>query len=173
MSSGNPSNSMIPTKSGLVNILTIDLEDYYQVSAFEGIVKREDWNKYESRLERSTYRLLEILEESGKSRSAKGIANEPTPNSSRLAQSAERIANEPTPVASGLEPCTLHPVPCGQSSSPLPLAPHALRFAPRFSIPNPSFRQQRPAHFGPIQNGYIPPPAQRNAGPGRPSANRF
>jgi len=47
----------------MINFLTIDLEDYYQVSAFESVVKREDWDRYESRLERNTYRLLEILEE--------------------------------------------------------------------------------------------------------------
>ena len=110
----------------MLNILTIDLEDYYQVSAFEGIVKREDWNKYESRLERSTYRLLEILEESGIARSAKGTAN------------------EPTPVASGLEPCTLHPVPCGQSSSPLPLAPHASDVLPQASDFSPKISDLSP-----------------------------
>ena len=47
----------------MINLLTIDLEDYYQVSAFEGIVKREHWGKYESRIERNTYRLLEILDQ--------------------------------------------------------------------------------------------------------------
>ena len=41
----------------MVNILTIDLEDYYMVSAFEGVVKREDWHKYESRIERNTHRV--------------------------------------------------------------------------------------------------------------------
>jgi hypothetical protein len=45
----------------MVNILTIDLEDYFMVSAFEGVVKREDWDKYESRIERNTHRLLDIL----------------------------------------------------------------------------------------------------------------
>ncbi len=45
----------------IVNVLSIDLEDYYMVSAFETVVKREDWSKYESRIERNTYRILEIL----------------------------------------------------------------------------------------------------------------
>lgn len=45
----------------IVNVLSIDLEDYYMVSAFESVVKREDWNKYESRIERNTYHLLEII----------------------------------------------------------------------------------------------------------------
>jgi polysaccharide deacetylase family protein (PEP-CTERM system associated) len=47
----------------MINILTIDLEDYFQVSAFENVVKREDWDKYESRIERNTHRLLNILHE--------------------------------------------------------------------------------------------------------------
>ncbi|OPY91679.1 MAG: Peptidoglycan deacetylase [Syntrophus sp. PtaU1.Bin208] len=47
----------------IVNALTIDLEDYYMVSAFESVVKREDWHRYESRIERNTYRVLEILDE--------------------------------------------------------------------------------------------------------------
>ena len=50
----------------MLNILTIDLEDYYQVSAFESVVRREDWDKHESRIERNTYRLLEILAEAGR-----------------------------------------------------------------------------------------------------------
>jgi len=45
----------------MVNILTIDLEDYYMVSAFDSVVKREDWEKCESRIERNTHRLLDIL----------------------------------------------------------------------------------------------------------------
>lgn len=45
----------------MLNALTIDLEDYYQVSAFESVVKRENWDKYESRIERNTHRLLDIL----------------------------------------------------------------------------------------------------------------
>ena len=45
----------------MLNILTIDLEDYFMVSAFEGVVKREDWDKYESRIEHNTHRLLNIL----------------------------------------------------------------------------------------------------------------
>ncbi len=34
------------------------------VSAFEGVVKREDWENYESRIERNTYRLLDLLNHS-------------------------------------------------------------------------------------------------------------
>ena len=44
-----------------INVLSIDLEDYFMVSAFENVVRRKDWGRYESRIERSTYQLLEIL----------------------------------------------------------------------------------------------------------------
>ena len=45
----------------MLNALTIVVEDYYQVSAFESVVRFEDWGGYESRVERNTTRLLEIL----------------------------------------------------------------------------------------------------------------
>lgn len=45
----------------IVNVLTIDLEDYYMVSAFESVVKRENWQYYESRIECNTHRILDIL----------------------------------------------------------------------------------------------------------------
>ena len=45
------------------NALTIDVEDYYQVSAFESVVRFEDWERYESRVERNTKRILDILDE--------------------------------------------------------------------------------------------------------------
>jgi polysaccharide deacetylase family protein (PEP-CTERM system associated) len=47
----------------IVNALTIDLEDYYMVSAFESVVKREGWSHHESRIERNTHRVLDILSE--------------------------------------------------------------------------------------------------------------
>jgi polysaccharide deacetylase family protein (PEP-CTERM system associated) len=45
-----------------LNILSIDLEDYYMVTALSRVVKREDWHLYESRVGLTTQRLLEILE---------------------------------------------------------------------------------------------------------------
>jgi polysaccharide deacetylase family protein (PEP-CTERM system associated) len=46
----------------MLNILTIDLEDYFQVHAFSRVIRYEDWDNYECRIERNTDRLLEILE---------------------------------------------------------------------------------------------------------------
>ena len=43
------------------NALTIDVEDYYQVSAFESQVAFSDWPRFESRVVGNTWRLLEIL----------------------------------------------------------------------------------------------------------------
>ena len=45
----------------MLNILTIDVEDYYHVSAFESTVSREDWDKYDCRVVDNTRRLLSIL----------------------------------------------------------------------------------------------------------------
>jgi polysaccharide deacetylase family protein (PEP-CTERM system associated) len=45
----------------VMNALTIDVEDYYMVSGFADVVRFEDWCHCESRVERSTYRILDLL----------------------------------------------------------------------------------------------------------------
>jgi polysaccharide deacetylase family protein (PEP-CTERM system associated) len=45
----------------MVNAFTIDVEDYYQVSAFERHVPRDRWQQYESRVEANTARILSLL----------------------------------------------------------------------------------------------------------------
>ena len=45
----------------LTNALTIDVEDYFQVSAFAPHIKRTEWNSLECRVERNVDRILEIL----------------------------------------------------------------------------------------------------------------
>jgi len=47
----------------ITNALTIDLEDWYQVTDFEVAVKKTEWDKYESRVVQNTKRLLKILDE--------------------------------------------------------------------------------------------------------------
>ncbi len=49
----------------ITNALTIDVEDYFMVSAFADVVKFEDWPKYESRIEKNTSKILELLDEYG------------------------------------------------------------------------------------------------------------
>ena len=76
----------------MFNVLTIDLEDYFQVHVFSRVIKFEDWDKYESRIERNTHRLLEILQGSGIGHRAEGIGSELTPNHSGLAPHGEARA---------------------------------------------------------------------------------
>ncbi len=47
------------------NALTIDLEDYYHVTAFRDTVAQEQWNSQKSRVERNTELLLGCLDEVG------------------------------------------------------------------------------------------------------------
>jgi len=49
----------------MLNALTIDVEDYYQVENFAGVVKRSEWEKLESRVVRNARRILDILAEHG------------------------------------------------------------------------------------------------------------
>ncbi len=45
------------------NALTIDVEDYFQVTAFETLVNRRDWAIYPSRVQDNTLRVLDLLDE--------------------------------------------------------------------------------------------------------------
>ncbi len=63
----------------ILNAFTVDVEDYYQVSAFScpdscgcsgpscmhGHVHRDQWDRWESRVERNTHRMLQLLEMRG------------------------------------------------------------------------------------------------------------
>jgi polysaccharide deacetylase family protein (PEP-CTERM system associated) len=49
--------------NGVTNALTFDVEDYYMVSAFSDQVAFEQWPVFESRVERNTCRILELLSE--------------------------------------------------------------------------------------------------------------
>ncbi len=49
----------------VVNALTVDVEDWFQVSALAGSIAREDWPRMESRVERNTERLLELFDRAG------------------------------------------------------------------------------------------------------------
>lgn len=49
----------------LINALTIDVEDYFQVSAFAPYIARSEWSERECRVERNVERLLALLDEHG------------------------------------------------------------------------------------------------------------
>ena len=49
----------------LINALTIDVEDYFQVNAFEPYVARESWDGFPLRVADNVARLLDLLDEFG------------------------------------------------------------------------------------------------------------
>jgi len=49
----------------IINAMTIDVEDYFQVSAFAPYIARSEWGERECRVERNVDRLLEILSAHG------------------------------------------------------------------------------------------------------------
>jgi polysaccharide deacetylase family protein (PEP-CTERM system associated) len=51
----------LPVKSEMLNAFTVDVEDYYHVSAFERKISRSSWNSFESRVVANTQRLLDLL----------------------------------------------------------------------------------------------------------------
>jgi polysaccharide deacetylase family protein (PEP-CTERM system associated) len=60
----NPAAMARPAVAGgtrVLNAFTIDVEDYFQVSAFDDYVARTSWTSFESRVCRNTERLLDIM----------------------------------------------------------------------------------------------------------------
>ncbi len=52
------------SKSGqITHILSVDVEDYFQVEAFAGSVSRESWNQWPSRVVANTQRVLDLFDE--------------------------------------------------------------------------------------------------------------
>ena len=45
----------------ITNALTIDVEDYFQVSAFAPYIRRDEWGSLECRIERNVNRILDML----------------------------------------------------------------------------------------------------------------
>lgn len=46
-------------------VLSIDIEDYFQVEAFAGVVARSDWGRWPARIVANTRRALDLCDESG------------------------------------------------------------------------------------------------------------
>jgi len=46
-----------------LNAMTVDVEDYFQVSAFENVLSQKDWGSNELRVDRNTHKLLDIFAE--------------------------------------------------------------------------------------------------------------
>lgn len=52
---------ILPARFPAVHLFTVDVEDYFQVQAFEGLVSRDRWESYPSRVVSATERLLDLL----------------------------------------------------------------------------------------------------------------
>lgn len=50
------------TSKSMINALTFDVEDYYQVSGFERYINRDTWGQYESRVKTNTDKILKLLD---------------------------------------------------------------------------------------------------------------
>ncbi len=46
-------------------ILSVDVEDYFHVEAFSGVINRADWDRFPRRVEANTCRMLDLLDEAG------------------------------------------------------------------------------------------------------------
>jgi polysaccharide deacetylase family protein (PEP-CTERM system associated) len=56
---------MTASAKALANALTIDVEDYFQVSAFAPYIRRDEWDTRECRVERNVDRILALLDAQG------------------------------------------------------------------------------------------------------------
>jgi len=60
-----PASTPARPLSNIVNAMTIDVEDYFHVSVFDGVVPRARWNSLETRVCTNTERLLALFAEHG------------------------------------------------------------------------------------------------------------
>jgi len=58
---GDSDNTMLAPVSAITNALTIDVEDYFQVSAFAPYIRRDEWEARECRVERNVGHILDML----------------------------------------------------------------------------------------------------------------
>lgn len=61
---GNPVTACSESRQ-LINAMTVDVEDYFQVSAFESIIDRAEWDSMPSRVERNIDEILQLFSWAG------------------------------------------------------------------------------------------------------------
>ena len=49
------------TESAIINAMTVDVEDYFQVSAFEAAIDKSQWQSLPRRVEDNTLRILDLF----------------------------------------------------------------------------------------------------------------
>lgn len=65
MTSADTNPEAAPKPGRIVNGLSVDVEDYFQVQALASVYRREDWDRCERRVERNTERILEVFAQTG------------------------------------------------------------------------------------------------------------
>lgn len=55
----------VRVKDRIVNAMSVDVEDYFQVQAFAGTIDRSDWDSYPHRVVQNTERVMEIFSDGG------------------------------------------------------------------------------------------------------------
>lgn len=58
-----PLTSMRAQPRKIVHAMTVDVEDYFHVSAFAKVIKPQDWERWPTTVERNTQRLLDLFDE--------------------------------------------------------------------------------------------------------------
>lgn len=53
----------LPTTAPVINGLSVDVEDWFQVGAFEKVIARGDWDCLKTRVENNVYRILDLFAE--------------------------------------------------------------------------------------------------------------
>jgi len=53
------------SKKIITNAMTVDVEDYFQVSAFESYIDKQQWDSLEHRVENNTNRIIDLMAEGG------------------------------------------------------------------------------------------------------------
>ncbi len=59
------SEAMQIQKNDRQHILTVLLEDYFHVGAFNGLIERDKWYRFEPRFEKNTIKTLDLLDRFG------------------------------------------------------------------------------------------------------------
>ena len=55
-----------PIKNGpILNAMSVDIEDWFQVGAFEHTIDRSDWDSLTRRVERNTHAVIEMFDRAG------------------------------------------------------------------------------------------------------------
>lgn len=53
----------VPAGSRIVNGLSVDVEDWFQVGAFEDVIERDDWASLDDRVDRNVREILDLFDE--------------------------------------------------------------------------------------------------------------